>query len=138
VVKAEKALSYGPSSTISGKWYRVQYFVEFYTKHEGIGSALASMPVARIPLMVDCPDRKVMDYTQLKSKLTPGWQPYSYKYRILVVTKEEEWTIRYARFRKEQIAREKIVEDNLLAKAAGLKFRSVSLGLNTAKTFENL
>ena len=40
IPKEERALSYGPSSTISGKRYRVQYYVEFYTKHQGLGNAL--------------------------------------------------------------------------------------------------
>ena len=59
------------------------------------------MPLARIPVMIDAPDKNVMSFVKLKSKQSPDWQPYPYKYRILVITKEEEWKFRYARFRKD-------------------------------------
>jgi len=69
--------------------------------------------------MIDAPDKNVMSTEQLKSKQTPGWSPYAYKYRILTIGKEEEWKMHYSRFRKHQITYEKAVEDTMLALAAG-------------------
>ena len=85
------------------------------------------MPEARIPLMIDTPDKNVMNTDKLESKQTPGWAPYQYKYRTFVIHREEEWKMPYARYRKSLIATEKTVEDNMLAKAAGMG-RSKSMG----------
>lgn len=104
----EKNLSYGPSSSMTGKLFKVQYVVQFFVKHRSIGSALRSLPEASIPIMIMTPSKNVMDTEKPKRKKHPKWDPYSYKLKDFFLTPEEEHDSQpYSKYRKWLIEREK-------------------------------
>jgi hypothetical protein len=86
----DKNLSYGPSSSLTGKLYKVQYVVQFFVKHKNIGSALRSLPEASIPIMIMTPSSNVMDTEKPRRKKHPRWEPYAYKLKDFYLTPEEE------------------------------------------------
>jgi hypothetical protein len=54
---AEKPLSSGPSSSISGRLYKVQYVLQFSLKHQVMGATQRSMPETQIPVMIMTPNK---------------------------------------------------------------------------------
>jgi len=86
IPKFENALKYGLSSSFSGKLFKVQYVIQFFLKHQGIGTPLKSMPETSIPLMIMTPDKKIMSNVKSKVKYHPGWNPYDYKLKEFYLT----------------------------------------------------
>lgn len=70
----EKPLAQGPSSSISGKLYKVSYVLQFRIKH-GVMTATKdrSMPDAQIPVMIMTPNKKCIQIEKLKSLQHPCW-----------------------------------------------------------------
>lgn len=52
---AEKPLACGPSSSLSGKLFKVQYVLQFSVKHDVVGASQKTMPDAQIPVMIMTP-----------------------------------------------------------------------------------
>ena len=75
---------------MTGKLFKVQYVVQFFVKHKGVGSALRSLPEVSIPVMIMTPSKNVMSNEKPRRKKHPKWDPYSYKLKELYLTQEEE------------------------------------------------
>jgi hypothetical protein len=52
----EKQLQWGPSSSISGKLFKVMYVCQFSLKHDVMGASQKTMPDAQIPIMIMTPE----------------------------------------------------------------------------------
>lgn len=57
----EKPLSQGPSSSISGRLYKVQYVLQFSVKHKVTGASQKTMPEAQIPVMIMTPSKSCVN-----------------------------------------------------------------------------
>lgn len=77
--KDDKAFSYGLSSSLSTKLFKVQYALQVFVKHNGIGNALRSMAEASMPIIIMTPSRNVMNTDKPSRKKHPRWEPYEYK-----------------------------------------------------------
>ena len=75
---------------MTGKLFKVQYVVQFFVKHKGIGRALRSMPEVSIPLMIMTPSKNVLSSEKPRRKKHPKWDPYSYKHKEFYITLDEE------------------------------------------------
>ena len=102
----EKQLSYGPSSSISGKLFKVMYVCQFSLKHDVMGASQKTMPDAQIPIMIMTPAISLVAVEKLKIKQHPNWQPYSFEAVECWPDTESEDKNEYAKFRKWLIKKE--------------------------------
>ena len=62
----EKPLSQGPSSSLSGKLYKVQYYLSFTLKHAVVGAKQKTMQEAQIPLLIMTPNKSCIIFEKSK------------------------------------------------------------------------
>ena len=74
----EKSLALGPSSSLSGRLFKVQYVLQFSLKHNITGASQKTMPEAQIPVMIMTPNKDVPYMGKQMIKVHPNWQPYAF------------------------------------------------------------
>ena len=74
----EKPLALGPSSSLSGRLFKVQYVLQFSLKHNITGASQKTMPEAQIPVMIMTPNKDVPYMGKQMIKVHPNWQPYAF------------------------------------------------------------
>ena len=67
----EKGLAQGPSSSLSGKLYKVQYVLQFSLKHNIVGAKQKTMPDAQIPVIIMTPNINIPNHEKVKIKQHP-------------------------------------------------------------------
>jgi hypothetical protein len=93
---------------MTGQLFKVQYVVEFFVKHKGLGDSLQSMPQISIPLMLMTPSKNVLSTENPRRLKHPRWSPYQYKHREFWLTADQEHEmVPYSKFRRWLIQREK-------------------------------
>lgn len=108
VNKEDKAFTHGPSTSFTGKLFKVQYAIQVFVKHQGVGSSLASMKEASIPLIIMTPSRNIMNTDKPKIKQHPNWQPYEYKLKEYFLDEADEAKQPYSKYRKGVIEKERL------------------------------
>lgn len=103
----EKALACGPSSSLSGRLFKVQYVLQFSLKHNTAGASQKTMPEAQIPVMIMTPNKDIISMDKQQIKIHPNWQPYAFECVDLELNKEQEASNEYAKYRKWLISKEK-------------------------------
>ena len=122
----EKPLSQGPSSSLSGKLYKVQYVLQFSLKHDVVGASQKTMPEAQIPIMIMTPNKSCILLDKPKTKKHPMWQPYGFEALDFHVSEETEKDNEYAQYRKWLIQKEKeFVEEQLNPNANNKERKSI-------------
>lgn len=96
----EKPLSQGPSSSLSGRLYKVQYYLSFTLKHAVVGAKQKTMQEAQIPLMIMTPNKSCIIFEKSKISQHPKWSPFAFECIEFFITPESEKANEYATFRK--------------------------------------
>jgi hypothetical protein len=102
----EKALAQGPSSSLSGRLFKVQYVLQFSLKHNVVGASQKTMPEAQIPIMIMTPNKDMPSMEKQKIKAHPNWQPYAFDCVECSISPEKEAANEYAKYRKWLIQKE--------------------------------
>lgn len=119
ITSDEKGVSYGLSSSVSGQLFKIQYIVQVFVKHQGIGKKIGkgndfgSMKEVSIPIIIMTPNKNVMSSYKYKIKALPGWAPYEYKQNDFYMTPEMENQHPYSQYRKWLIGRERAYVDKM-------------------------
>jgi hypothetical protein len=66
-------LALGPSSSLSGRLFKVQYVLQFSLKHNITGASQKTMPEAQIPVMIMTPNKDVPYMGKQMIKVHPNW-----------------------------------------------------------------
>mmetsp|Transcript_12749 Transcript_12749/g.21502 ORF Transcript_12749/g.21502 Transcript_12749/m.21502 type:complete len:450 (+) Transcript_12749:3-1352(+) len=102
----EKSLAAGPSSSLSGRLYKVQYVLQFSLKHNVVGASQKTMPEAQIPVMIMTPSISCVQIQKPKIQQHPGWEPYAFECIEFSVPPESEEKNEYCKFRRWLIKKE--------------------------------
>lgn len=96
----------GPSSSMSGKLFKVQYVLQFSLKHDVMGASQKTLPDAQIPVMIMTPSISCLQLNKPKIQQHPNWQPYAFDNVECRISEEAESKNEYATYRNWLIAKE--------------------------------
>lgn len=133
----EKQLSQGPSSSISGRLFKVQYVLQFSIKHNVVGASQKTMPEAQIPIMIMTPNTSCVQTQKQKIKEHPNWQPYVFDCLEFSMSEENEGKNEYAKYRKWLIQKEKEFVEQQKKKLETMMSNKITASMEEVNLNEN-